>query len=345
MNTVRQFQNRDFSIPLQISWQLNDLAEFKGKQELFTHQTPQRLKALREHALVESAISSNRIEGVEVEQSRVGTVVFGGNTYRNRNEEEIAGYRTALNELHGGVLPLSEENVLQLHRWSRGEIWDAGQYKDKPVDILEILPTGEQVVRFRSVAPDKTPEMTRALFETVDDELKSKRIPPLLLATALNLDFLCIHPFRDGNGRVSRLLLLQCCYLLGFEVGRYVSLERIIEQNKERYYETLKQSSAGWHEGKHDPWPYISYLLFVLKQAYKEFERRAGELQAPHGAKTARIEEALGKFQSLFSVADLVQACPGVSVDLIRATLKRLRTEGQVKCLGKGRSARWIRLN
>jgi Fic family protein len=345
MKTIKQFQAPDFSIPLQTNWQLSDLAEFKGKQELFTHQAPQKLQALREHALIESAVSSNRIEGVEVDRSRIATVVFGAPVYKDRNEEEVAGYRTALNELHMHTLPPTEKNMLQLHRWCRGQIWDAGQYKDKPVDILEILPNGEQKVRFRSVSPEETPIMTRQLFATFDEELKNQRIPPLLLLGALNLDFLCIHPFRDGNGRVSRLLLLQCCYQLGFDVGRYISLERIIEQNKERYYETLRQSSEGWHEGRHTPWPYIGYLLFILKQAYKEFEQRVGELTAPHGEKTARVERAIQSFPDKFSTASLHQACPGVSIDLVRATLKRLQEEKKVKCLGKGRSAKWMRLN
>lgn len=154
---------------------------------------------------------------------------------------------------------------------SRGDIWDAGKYKEKPVDIVEILPSGEQYIRFKSVSPEETPAMVKQSMDTMDSLLKDCRIHPLILLGALNLDFLCIHPFRDGNGRVSRLFLLQTCYHLGFEVGRYISLERIIEQNKERYYETLKISSQDWHEGKHDPWPYIGYLLFILKQAYKEF--------------------------------------------------------------------------
>ncbi|MEA2069332.1 MAG: Fic family protein [Verrucomicrobiota bacterium] len=345
MKTIKQFQSPDFSIPLQINWQLSDLAEFKGKQELFTHQAPQKLQALREHALIESAVSSNRIEGVEVDRSRIATVVFGAPVYNDRNEEEVAGYRTALNELHNRKLPVTEKNMLQLHQWCRGDIWDAGQYKDKPIDILEILPNGEQKVRFRSVSPEESPAMTQQLFTTFEDELKNQRIPPLLLLGALNLDFLCIHPFRDGNGRVSRLLLLQCCYMLGFEVGRYISLERIIEQNKERYYETLRQSSEDWHEGRHNPWLYIGYLLFILKQAYKEFEQRVGEISAPHGEKTARIEKAIQNFSDQFSTADLHAACPGVGIDLVRATLKRLQEEKEVKCLGKGRSAKWIRLN
>ena len=127
---------------------------------------------------------------------------------------------------------------------------------------------------------------------------------------AFNLDFLCIHPFRDGNGRVSRLLLLLQCYHLGYEVGRYISLERLIEENKERYYETLEQSSVGWHEGKHDPWPYINYLFFIIKSAYKEFENRLGQIKSPRGAKTQMIEGAIGKFRGSFSLSNLKALVP-----------------------------------
>ena len=341
MKTIEQFQKADFSIPLQITWQLNDLAEFKGKQELFTHQAPQKLKALREHALIESAVSSNRIEGVEVDQARIATVVFGTPAYKDRDEEEVAGYRTALNHLHAGDVPLTESTMLQLHQWSRGDIWDAGQYKDKPVDIVEIMPNGEQRIRFKSVLPEATPAMSKALFEVTTDELKNRRIPPLLLIGALNLDFLCVHPFRDGNGRVSRLLLLQCLYLLGFEVGRYVSLERIIEQNKERYYETLQQSSVGWHDGLHDPWPYLGYLLFIVKQAYKEFELRFEETAMPKGGKTETILRAINNFPSEFHITEIQKKCPESSIDLIRKVLSRLKKSGEIVCTGRGKNAHW----
>ena len=158
---------------------------------------------------------------------------------------------------------------------------------------------------------------------------------------AFNLDFLCIHPFRDGNGRVSRLLLLLQCYHLGFEVGRYISIERVIEENKERYYETLEQSSQRWHEGKHDPWPYINYVLFVLKTAYREFEERVGQISAPRGAKTDLVSAAIGRRRGSFRVADIQRDCPGVSVDMIRRVLKDLRAAGRVKCLGRGQQAQW----
>ena len=346
MKTLQQLQSAGISVPMQVNWQLGDLMEYRGKQALFTRQVPQKLKALREHALIESAVSSNRIEGVEVDQKRIKTLMFGVPVYKDRDEEEVAGYRDALNWIHSeaAALPLSEETILRFHKMSRGSIWDAGKYKDKPVDIVEILPDGERRIRFKSVSPEETPAMMRLGMNIMDALLKDCRVQPLILLGALNLDFLCIHPFRDGNGRVSRLLLLQTCYHLGLEVGRYISLERIIEQNKERYYETLRISSQGWHEGKHDPWPYIGYLLFILKQAYQEFEERVGQIESPRGEKTALIETAIRQLET-FSVSDIQRACPGVSVDLIRRTLKVMQDKNEVKCTRKGRSAKWMRVN
>ena len=331
---------------MRVSWYLSDIGRAQGLQELFTRQSPQKLKVLREHAIAQSVVSSNRIEGVEIEQARVGTVVFGHPSLKDRDEEEVAGYRDALNLIHtqGPELPVTEDTILQLHRMSRGEIWDAGQYKDKPVDIIEKLPTGGERVRFRSVTPKKTPAFTRQLVTMWRDQSRDHDISPLIVLAAFNLDFLCIHPFRDGNGRVSRLLLLLTAYHLGIEVGRYVSLERLIEDNKERYYETLELSSQGWHDGKHDPWPYIGYVLYIIKQAYDEFETRVGKIKAPKGEKTALVETAIDGQTGPFTVSDIRDACPGVGVDLIRKVLGRLKGK-RVECLGRGQSAQWHRLN
>ncbi len=329
-----------------IGWQLTDLGRAQGLQELFTKQSPQRLKILREHAIAQSVVSSNRIEGVEIERSRIGTVVFGRPALKDRNEQEVAGYRDALNLIHAqsAKLEVSEKTILRLHKLSRGDIWDAGKFKDKPVDIIEKHADGRELVRFRSVSPKLTPEWTQRLTDLWQDEFREHRVSPFILLSAFNLDFLCIHPFRDGNGRVSRLLLLLTAYHLGIEVGRYISVERLIEENKERYYETLKLSSQGWHEGKHDPWPYIGYLLFILKEAYREFEDRAGEVKAPRGEKTDLIESAIGRLNEPFTVSDICQACPGVSIDLIRKVLGRLKGK-RVECLGRGQSAQWRLLN
>lgn len=345
MMTLRQLSAKPQTIPTVTSWYLADLAEARGKQELFTRQSPQRLRVLREHALIESAVSSNRIEGVQVDQARIQTIIFGRAHLRDRDEEEVRGYRNALKLIHeqGTRLPVSQKTVRELHRLTRGEIWDAGKYKEKDGDIIERYPDGAERIRFKTVRAAKTPESVRELMDLWGRSLKERWVPPLIAMAGFNLDFLCIHPFRDGNGRASRLLLLLQCYHLGYEVGRYISLERIIEQNKDRYYETLEQSSQRWHEGRHDPLPYINYLLFILKTAYREFEERVGQVKSPRGAKTELVEAAVNAFAGEFTVSELERACPGVSRDMIRRVLRNLRQAKKVECLGRGPGAPWRR--
>ncbi len=346
MKTFQQFEKAMENIPTTTSWYLADLGEARGKQELFTKQSPQKLNVLREHALIESAVSSNRIEGVTVDQKRVGTVIFGKRHLKDRSEEEVRCYRTALDWIHRECarIPVSEKMILKLHQMSRGEIWDAGKYKEKNVDIIEKLLGGGERIRFKTVEASKTPAYMGKLMECWQESLKEKSVHPLIVLAAFNLDFLCIHPFRDGNGRVSRLLLLIQSYSVGYEVGRYISLERLIEQNKERYYETLEQSSHRWHEGKHDPWPYINYVLYILKTACHEFENRVGQMKSPRGAKTEIVESAIASFEKDFAISDLEKACPGVSRDMIRIVMNRLRKKRHLKILGRGRDARWEKL-
>jgi len=247
MMTLRKFSQGLDAIPTGTAWYLADLGRAMGKQELFTRQSPQRLKALREHALVESAVSSNRIEGVEVEPRRVATLVFGRPSLRDRNEEEVRGYRDALRFIHEQAkrVPVSEDTVCQLRGLARGEIADAGRYKQQDGEIIEKFADGHQRVRFRPVPAAQVATAMRDLLALWDTELRDERIHPLILVAAFNLDFLCIHPFRDGNGRVSRLLLLLQCYHLGYEVGRYISLERLIEQNKDRTNGLTKGRKSG----------------------------------------------------------------------------------------------------
>ncbi len=343
MMTLRQFSAKPSTIPATTAWYLADLGEARGKQELFTKQSPQKLRVLREHALIESAVSSNRIEGVVIDQARVATVVFGESLLRDRDEEEVRGYRDALKVVHeqGAKLPISEATVLELHRLTRGDIWDAGKYKEKESDIIEKYPDGRERIRFKTVPPADTPRFVRELTELWAQRLSERWVQPLIALAAFNLDFLCIHPFRDGNGRVSRLLLLLQSYHLGLEVGRYISIERLIEENKERYYETLEQSSQGWHEGKHDPWPYVNYLLYILKSAYKEFEERVGQVISPKGAKTELVLAAIHRQSGEFRLADIEHACPGVRRDWIRVLLANLKKAGEISCRGKGPAARW----
>ncbi|MBI5331660.1 MAG: Fic family protein [Betaproteobacteria bacterium] len=343
-STLNRFARDGLTIPATAAWYLADLGELRGRQELYTRQSPQRLKALREHALIESAVSSNRIEGVSIDPARVRVVLAAPQPlFRDRDEEEVRGYRNALEWLHteAARISLDEATMLRLHTLTRGEIWDAGQYKNKDGDILERYPDGSERVRFRTVSAADTPAHMQALAQDWRRCLEERWVHPLIALAAFNLDFLCIHPFRDGNGRVSRLLWLLQSYQLGYEAGRYISLERLVEQNKARYYETLERSSQGWHEGRNDPWPFIQYVLFILKEAYREFIERVGETRAPRGAKTDQVLAAMQRFQEPFGIAQLELACPGVSKDMLRRVLREQRRAGLVECLGRGPAARW----
>lgn len=343
MNTLSIFNISNYSIPGTTSWYLSDLGEFLGKQELYTRQSPQKLKTLREHALIESAVSSNRMEGVEIDADRVNNLLTTPTIiFRNRNEEEIKGYREALNLIHEQTngLPISEETICRLHSLTRGQIWDAGCYKSKDSNIIQRYSDGRERVRFRTVLASETLTYMRKLIFDWDSCLEERLVHPIIAVAAFSLDFLCIHPFRDGNGRVSRLLLLLQSEQLGYEVGRYISLERLIEQNKERYYETLEQSSEGWHESKHDPWSYINFILSIFKTAYQEFAERVGDTRAPRGSKTEMILKSLNTLPKEFTLAQLEYATLGVSREMVRRVL--VEQKGKlVDCIGRGPGAKW----
>jgi Fic family protein len=348
MTTINRFSKEVFSIPASTVWYLTDIGEFKGKQELYVRRSPQRLKALREHAIIESAVSSNRIEGVSIDPSRIKDVLVSPKPlFRDRDEEEVRGYRDALKRIHENYadMPVDEATILSLHRTARGDIWDAGVYKSENSDIIERYQDGRERIRFRTVDPQKTPEMTRGLAGDWNLCMRDKTIHPLIAIAFFNLDFLCIHPFRDGNGRVSRLLFLLQTYLSGYEVGRYISFERLIEENKERYYETLEESSIGWHEGKNNPWPYTNYLLSVLKLACRQTfdhidaeQPQAGSMA--RGGKTIAVLEAIKRLPVEFTLMDLENESPGVSHDMVRRILKQ-NSGNLVECIGKGPGAKW----
>jgi Fic family protein len=343
MHTLKLFNDGITTIPAQITWYLSDLSEAKGKQELYTLQSPQKLKVLKEHALIESAVSSNRIEGVEIENKRIGTVLFGKAALKDRNEEEIQGYRNALELIHtdNASIKINDTSIKKLHKLSRGVIWDAGRYKVKDSDIIERLQSGNVKVRFKTVKAAETKDYMKSLHSLYHDLIKNQEIHPLLLIIAYNLDFLCIHPFRDGNGRVSRLLLLLQLYHTGFDVGKYISFERIIEEHKDRYYETLEISSQKWHNEKHDPWPYIGYVLYILKLAYTEFMMRVEKIDVPRGAKTALVIQQIDTMNDDFSISALQNKCPTVSKDMVKKILQDLKKKGKVASKGKGVAARW----
>jgi Fic family protein len=345
MMSFRGNRLKEIALPTGSVWLISDIAEAKGRQRLYTKQAPQLLKALREMALIQSVESSNRIEGVTVAADRLIPLVVGNAKPRDRSEEEIRGYRRALHLIHtdANKLDFSPEFLRQLHRTTQEGAADAGEWKKKENEIIEFRENAPPTIRFRPVSVADTPAAVEELCLSYRAALNQQEVQPLVSVAALVFDFLCIHPFRDGNGRISRLLTLLGLYQHGYEVGRFISLERLVEESRDDYYEALRKSSEGWHEGKHDLVPWLNYFLGVLRRAYREFEQRAGEVKSPRGAKTILVETAIDGFPGEFTLAELERACPGVSRDMVRRVLRQLQKKGRVACLGRGPSAHWRR--
>lgn len=241
--------------------------------------------------------------------------------------------------------PDRARHVQALHALAQGGTsGDAGQWKQAPNEIIEIYADGRREVRFRPLEPAQVPAAVEELCIAYRHSIDQLKVTPLLAVASLVLDFLCIHPFRDGNGRVARLLTLLALYHHDYEVGRYISPERIVEQTKESYYEALQQSSIGWHEGQHDVLPWFNYLLSTLRMAYREFEDRAARERPARGSKADLIAYALEHVASPFGIADVERLCPNVSREMIRVVMNRWRKEGRLQVLGRGRDARWRRL-
>jgi len=321
------------------------LGEYRGKEALFIQQTPQVLESLRQVAIIQSTESSNRIEGIEAPTGRIKKLVERKTTPKNRSEQEIAGYRDALATIHANHanMPFTTGVVLQLHRdLYQFVAQQGGRWKMTDNEISETRPDGTRVTRFKPTPAHQIPDAMNRLHSLFKEEWGKGHIDPLLLIPAYVLDFLCIHPFTDGNGRMARLLTLLLLYQAGFEVGRYISLEHLIENQREGYYDALYKSSQGWHQGEHSLLPWWEYFLGVmLLDAYRKFERRTGELTSAHGAKTEMVMAAIKKLPTTFRYADLAQACPNVSRPTIKRALARLRQDGAVACVKSGRDAIW----
>jgi Fic family protein len=321
---------------------IHHLGEVRGRQDLFVRQYPEQLDTLRTHALIESAESSNRIEGVVAGPGRVAELVIKRTEPRSRSEQEIAGYRDALQLIHQthAHIPFSPNVLLQLHQMLyRYQPGTGGQWKRSDNQIVERDPRGVVVrVRFEPTPAVRTPEAMADLTSDFTQALASGLADPLVLAPLAVLDFLCIHPFTDGNGRVARLLSLLLLYRFNYRVGRYISIERIVEESRETYYEALEQSSRGWHESDHDPGPWLTYFWGVLIRAYGEFEARVESLQ---GSKTTQVRSAVLRRNGPFSISEVEHDCPGVSRDMVRHVLRQMREEGLIQVEGRGRGAKW----
>lgn len=321
------------------------LGEYRGKEGLFIQQTPQVLESLRQVAIIQSTESSNRIEGIEAPIDRIKKLVEHKTTPKNRSEQEIAGYRDVLATIHANHsnIPFTTGIVLQLHRdLYQFVAQQGGRWKMTDNEISEVHPDGTKVIRFKPTPAHQTSDTMERLHTLFNAEWEQGRIDPLLLIPAYIFDFLCIHPFTDGNGRMARLLTLLLLYHAGFEVGRYISLEHLVENHRDGYYDALYKSSQGWHDGTHSLLPWLEYFLGVmLLSAYREFEQRTGELTSAHGAKSEMVIAAIEKLPATFKYGDLAKACPNVSRPTIKRMLSKLREEGVVKCVKAGRDAVW----
>jgi len=323
---------------------MRSLGEFRGRQLLYADQFPEVLATLRRVAVLQSTESSNRIEGITVAPGRIEAIVSRKARPRDRSEQEVAGYRDVLASIHTNHARLEVSNSLildwhkVLYRYSDER---AGEWKSKDNTILEIAQDGRQFVRFDPVSALATPDFMNRLIKLFRQAAEKAKADPLLQIATFVFDFECIHPFKDGNGRIGRLLTLLLLYHAGYEVGRYISLERIVEDSKDTYYEALNKSSHGWHEGKHDLRPWWNYFLGMLTAAYKDFEDRVGKITSARGAKREMVRNAVERLPKKFTIGDLRRACPGVSYPTLQRALADLRKERKVRCLGRGPDAEW----
>ena len=318
--------------------------ERRGRERMHEQQVPQGLKTLRQVAVIQSTESSNRIEGVEAEPSRIKELVSEKTTPRDRSEQAIAGYRDVLATIHTSHadMPFSPNLVRQLHRdLFKYTTTDGGDWKPTRNAITERAPDGTERVRFETVAPHLTASYMEELHERFEQAWQAGTVDKLLLIAAYVVDFLCIHPFLDGNGRMARLLTLLLLYRADYGVGRYISLERIVEDSRESYYDTLYQSSQGWHEAEHVLTPWTLYFLGVLMAAYEAFEDRVGQLTTRRGAKTQRIRDAVKRLPDGFKTRDVERLCPSVSRSLIHKVFNDLKDEERIWAEGRGPAAVW----
>ncbi|OGJ90706.1 MAG: cell filamentation protein Fic [Candidatus Raymondbacteria bacterium RifOxyC12_full_50_8] len=326
-----------------IANQLRVLGEFKGREALYQRQSPEAMEKLLESAIIQSTQSSNRIEGVIASDKRVSAIVKSHATPRNRSEQEIAGYRDILCLIHQSNqdMPITENVILQFHSMLfRYATIKAGTWKNGDNEIVEIRSDGSRYVRFKPVSAFETSRYMTDLVVAYAELVRTEAYEPLILIPLFVLDFLCVHPFTDGNGRIGRLLTLLLLYKAGYSVGKYISLERIIEDSKEGYYETLRTASEGWHASKHDSITWLSYFYGMLVRAYKEFEANVGIFNGK-GSKTEQVVAAINRFVLPFGITEVEKNCPNVSRDMIRKILRDLRSQGIIKAVGRGKAARW----
>lgn len=325
---------------------LSQIHEFKGEQNLFIEAQADTLTQLVEIAKIQSTEASNKIEGIYTSDERLKKLVTNKTTPKNRNEQEIAGYRDVLSTIHENYdfIPIKPSIILQLHRdlykFSGKTI--GGAYKNSDNVIAEEDSEGNRFVRFQPIPAWETPSAIEELCATFDDVMKRNEADPLLVIPMFILDFLCIHPFNDGNGRMSRLLTLLLLYRAGYIVGKYISIEKVIEASKETYYEALQNSSQGWHEEKNDYSHFVRYMLGVILSAYRDFSARVRVLTTSGMSKPDRIREIIKDTLGKITKTEIMQKCPDVSQVTVQRTLNELVKSGDIIKIGGGRYTSYV---
>ena len=350
MQSFRALQRHLGLTPAPILTQLAVIEQGRGRQETFRRQHPEALKTLLEVARIQSVESSNALENVTAPRKRIRELVEQKTTPKNRPEAEIAGYRAVLDLVHSSAesIPFVPSVVEQLHRdlYQFTGNRNAGRWKRLDNRVVEELPDGTVIDRFVPLSALETPAAMAELHERFADAWEEGTYHRLLLTGAYVLDFLVIHPFSDGNGRMARLLTLLLLYRSGYEVGRFISVEKLIEQTRESYYAALQASTASWLEGVHTLEPWLSYFLGILVGASSEFESRAGVVVGGRGAKEAAIKSFIrSRATARVTVEEIRQAVPSASDVYIREVLRKLRDQGALRQEGKGPYAGWERLH
>ena len=325
---------------------LTAIHEYKGKQLQIADERADALTRLVEIAKIQSTDASNKIEGISTSNERLQKIVKEKTRPKTRSEKEIAGYRDVLSTIHESYdyIPPRSSMILQLHRdlYKFTGTSTGGNYKNSDNVIAEEHADGTKTVRFQPVPAWETPEYVNAICAAYDDALHDDEIDALALIPMFILDFLCVHPFNDGNGRMSRLLTLLLLYRAGYTVGKYISIEKLIADSKETYYEVLQESSYDWHENKNDYAPFVRYLLGVVVAAYREFESRAALIVDSDFSKPDRVREVIKGRIGPITKSEIMKECPDISQVTVQRTLGDLLKSGLIVKLGGGRYTKYV---
>ena len=315
--------------------------EFKGRQDLFLSQRKVDLDKLVEISKIQSTESSNEIEGIITTNQRFKELMADKTTPRNRSEKEIQGYRFALNMIHESFkyISIRPNTILQLHKemYQFLDVRFGGRFKDTPNEIDAVYPDGRKVVLFKPLEPYETPDAIQAICDEYDKAINEYNIDPLIVIPVFIHDFLCIHPFNDGNGRMSRLLTTLLLYRSGYSIGKYISLEKKIQISKSEYYESLQQSSKGWIDETQDDTPFIKYLLSSILAAYRDFEDRV-DIVGHKMSALEMVEKAVKSKIGKFTKSDIMELCPKIGRGSVEQSLKTLCEKGIIKKEGNGRA-------